>query len=164
VKQALGLVEVSGLSTAIVTADTMVKAANIKILGIENTKGLGYITIKAVGDVGAVTAAVQAGRQMAMMTDKLVSWKVIPRPADYVETVFCKTESTKPAQVETVEASVEAPVEEVQVETVAEPEADVQTEAAAEPEADTQPEAKTDTEPKSEPEPAKKPGTSRRKK
>ena len=41
-KQALGLVEISGLSTAVVVADTMAKAANVRILEIENTKGLGY--------------------------------------------------------------------------------------------------------------------------
>ena len=58
-KQALGLVEISGLSTAVVVADTMAKAANVRILEIENTKGLGYMTIKIVGDVGAVNAAVK---------------------------------------------------------------------------------------------------------
>ncbi len=47
-KQALGLVEISGLSTAVVVADTMAKAANIRILEIENTKGLGYMTLKII--------------------------------------------------------------------------------------------------------------------
>ena len=50
-KQALGLVEISGLSTAVVVADTMAKAANVRILEIENTKGLGYMTIKIVGSL-----------------------------------------------------------------------------------------------------------------
>ena len=48
-KQALGLIEISGLSTAVVAADTMAKAANIRILEIENTKGLGYMTIRLPG-------------------------------------------------------------------------------------------------------------------
>ena len=61
-KQALGLIEISGLSTAVLAADTMAKAANIRILEIENTKGLGYMTIKIAGDVGAVNAAVNAGK------------------------------------------------------------------------------------------------------
>ena len=65
-KQALGLVEISGLSTAVVVADTMAKAANVRILEIENTKGLGYMTIKIVGDVGAVNAAVNAGKQIGI--------------------------------------------------------------------------------------------------
>lgn len=88
-KQALGLVEIQGLSTAVVVADTMAKAANIRILEIENTKGLGYMTIKIAGDVGAVYAAVNAGRQTGIANQKLVSWKVIPRPSDYVEHTFC---------------------------------------------------------------------------
>lgn len=88
-KQALGLVEIQGMSTAVVVADTMAKAANIQILGIENTKGLGYMTIKVAGDVGAVNAAVNAGRQIGTENQKLVSWKVIPRPSDYVEHTFC---------------------------------------------------------------------------
>lgn len=88
-KQALGLVEISGLSTAVVAADTMAKAANIRILEIENTKGLGYMTIKIAGDVGAVNAAVNAGKQIGAANNKLVSWKVIPRPSDYVEQAFC---------------------------------------------------------------------------
>lgn len=95
-KQALGLVEISGLSTAVVVADTMVKAANIRILEIENTKGLGYMTIKVEGDVGAVKAAVDTGCQIGRMNGKLVSWKVIARPSDYVENTFCKKEAAKP--------------------------------------------------------------------
>ena len=39
--QSLGLVEISGMSTALVVADAMAKSANIKIIGIENSKGLG---------------------------------------------------------------------------------------------------------------------------
>lgn len=42
-KQALGLLEVQGLSTAVVAADTMAKAANVRLLEVENTKGSGYM-------------------------------------------------------------------------------------------------------------------------
>ena len=73
-KQALGLIEISGLSTAVLAADTMAKAANIRILEIENTKGLGYMTIKIAGDVGAVNAAVNAGQLIGAAINKLVSW------------------------------------------------------------------------------------------
>ena len=41
-KQALGLVEISGLSTAVVVADTMAKAANVRILEIENKRSWIY--------------------------------------------------------------------------------------------------------------------------
>lgn len=84
----LGLIEVSGLTTAILVADTMAKTANIKILDIENTKGLGYMTIKLCGDVGAVNSAVAAGKKIAIENNALVSVKVIPRCSKDVELAF----------------------------------------------------------------------------
>lgn len=97
-KEALGLVETRGLSTAVLVADTMVKTSNVNIIGIENTKGLGYMTIKISGNVGAVNAAVTAGRQIALENNAFVSAKVIPRPSNYIEGTFCqpKKEETKP--------------------------------------------------------------------
>lgn len=106
-KQALGLVEIAGLSTAIVAADAMAKAANIEIVEVENTKGLGYMTIKAVGDVGAVKAAVDVGRQVGTMHGKLVSYKVIPRPSDYVEQYFVDPDGGEKKQPEAAPAEVE---------------------------------------------------------
>lgn len=94
-KQALGLVEVQGLSTAVVVADTMVKAANVTILEIENSKGQGYMTVKIAGDVGAVNAAVSAGKQTGLENQKLVSFKVIARPADSVDQIFGAAKNTK---------------------------------------------------------------------
>lgn len=86
--QSLGLVEISGMSTALVVADAMAKSANIKIIGIENSKGLGYMTIKITGDIGAVNAAVSAGKQVGITHNHFVSSKVIPRPSDFVYKVF----------------------------------------------------------------------------
>lgn len=86
--QSLGLVEISGMSTALVVADAMAKSANIKIVGIENSKGLGYMTIKITGDIGAVNAAVSAGKQIGITHNHFVSSKVIPRPSDFVYKVF----------------------------------------------------------------------------
>ena len=91
-KEALGLVETRGLVAAIFVSDTMAKTANVKIIGIENTKGLGYMTIKISGDVGAVNAAVTSGKQIAIENNSFVSAKVIPRPSDTVESVFCQPE------------------------------------------------------------------------
>ena len=167
-KQALGLVEISGLSTAVVVADTMAKAANVRILEIENTKGLGYMTIKIVGDVGAVNAAVNAGKQIGTANGKLVSWKVIPRPSDYVDQTFCCPEPPVPpsppkkeAQEET-EAEVEVKAETMEAVKAGEPEEtgleeiapeDTEQETVAEP-AEAGPEPKIEAEPieiKSEP-------------
>ena len=166
-KQALGLVEISGLSTAVVAADTMAKAANIRILEIENTKGLGYMTIKIAGDVGAVNAAVNAGKQIGAANNKLVSWKVIPRPSDYVEHAFCCPEPPVPpsppkkeAQEETENGAESEPAAETEngakAKKVAEPETAAEADPVAETEAETgvQSEAETaETEPAG-PEPA----------
>ena len=161
-KQALGLVEVQGLSTAVVTADTMAKAANVQILEVENTKGSGYMTIKVVGDVGAVNASVQAGRQIAIENQKLVSWKVIPRPSDYIERTFC----TPPTKQESVkeEPKQEAKQESVQPEPVVIPTGTEQpltqevVEMLPEPEAEPLPEIKPQPEVTAEP---KKKGSSK---
>ena len=61
VKDSLGLLEVAGLLGAINASDAMVKAANVRLIGIEKARGLGWMTVKVAGDVGAVEAAVQTG-------------------------------------------------------------------------------------------------------
>lgn len=86
--RALGLVEVIGLTNAIIVADTMLKAANIKMENIEITKGMGFVTVKVSGDVGAVKAAVDSGKSLAVSFDKFVSSKVIPRPANGLDDIF----------------------------------------------------------------------------
>jgi microcompartment protein CcmL/EutN len=96
-KQSLGLVEIIGLSTAVFVADVMVKAANVQIIEMENSKGLGYMTIKIQGDIGAVKAAVDAGCQLGRISGKLAGCKVIPRPSDYVEQTFCNPKGPVPS-------------------------------------------------------------------
>lgn len=85
-KDALGLVEVAGLATAIQVADAMVKSANVTIIDIEKAKGSGWMTVKVHGDVGAVQAAVQAGSAQAEQFGHLIAQKVIPRPAEGLDT------------------------------------------------------------------------------
>lgn len=89
-KEALGLVEIMGLSNTIIVADTMLKTSNVKLIDIENTKGLGYMTIKVTGDVGAVNAAINSGKKVAVENNAFISGKVIPRPSDYIGKVFCQ--------------------------------------------------------------------------
>jgi microcompartment protein CcmL/EutN len=88
-QEALGLVETVGISTAIEVADVMVKAANVKLLEMENTRGGGYMTVKVVGDVGAVKAAVDAAKAAGIKYGNFVSASVIARPADGMAAVFC---------------------------------------------------------------------------
>ena len=87
-KQAIGLVEVKGLASAIEVSDTMVKVANVELLGVEKAKGFGWMTVKVAGDVGAVKAAVDAGKAKAVANNVYLSALVIPRPANNLEKFF----------------------------------------------------------------------------
>lgn len=78
-ERALGLVETKGLIAAIEAADAMVKAAKVKLIGTETTIAA-LITVKVVGEVGAVRAAVDAGARAAERVGELVSTHIIPRP------------------------------------------------------------------------------------
>ena len=89
-KQALGLIETVGLAAAIEAADTAVKAANVKLLGYEKTRGNGMITVKITGDVGAVKAAVTAGVMAANRVNEVYSYHVIPRPHAEIDELIAK--------------------------------------------------------------------------
>lgn len=85
---ALGLIEVVGLATAIKTADVMLKAASVKLLKLEKAKGSGWMTIFVTGDVGAVNAAIESGTASAKGENKFVSSKVIARPGEGIESLI----------------------------------------------------------------------------
>lgn len=89
-EKALGLVEVAGLSSAIETADVMAKAANVELVELEAARGSGMMTIKVNGDVGAVRAAVEAGKAAAMSFGALVSVDIIARPNEDTGRVFVR--------------------------------------------------------------------------
>jgi len=76
---ALGMIETKGLVGAIEAADTMVKAANVRLIGYEKI-GSGLVTVMVRGDVGAVKAATDAGAAAAERVGEVVSVHVIPRP------------------------------------------------------------------------------------
>lgn len=75
----LGLMETFGIVPAIVAADAACKAAMVSLLGYEMARA-GLVTIKLVGDVAAVKAAVSAGAAAAGKVGKVISVHVIPRP------------------------------------------------------------------------------------
>ena len=86
-KLALGMVETRGLIGAIEAADSMVKAANVTLVGREQI-GSGLVTVMVRGDVGAVKAAVEAGASNASRLGELVATHVIPRPHNDVEKIL----------------------------------------------------------------------------
>ena len=84
-QKSLGLIETQGLAGGIEAADAAVKSANVELIGYELTRGGGWTTVKIQGDVGAVKAAVDAARIAAGKVTRVVSRRVIPRPADGLE-------------------------------------------------------------------------------
>lgn len=125
---ALGLIETKGLIGAIEAADAMAKSANVKIIGKEKITAA-LVTIKVVGEVAAVKAAVDAGAAAAQRVGHLVSAHVIPRPDDQLEDIiydFKENVSSK----EEIEEIIPEPVKEVIVEekiTEVEPEIEEET-------------------------------------
>lgn len=93
-QNALGLIETIGLVAAIEAADAAVKAANIRLIGYELTKGGGMTVVKLSGDVGAVTAAVAAGKAAAEKVGKVWTAYVIPRPHHETNAVIFTRETT----------------------------------------------------------------------
>lgn len=89
--EALGMIETKGLVACIEAADSMVKAANVQMIGYEKI-GSGLVTVMVRGDVGAVKAAVDAGAAAAGRVGEVVSTHVIPRPHTDVERILPKFE------------------------------------------------------------------------
>lgn len=80
---AVGFIETRGLVGAIEAADSMVKAANVEVEGYRTLRN-GQVSVVVRGDVGAVTAAVAAGRAATLQVGELYTSHNIPRP--HVET------------------------------------------------------------------------------
>ena len=78
-QEALGMIETKGLVAAIEAADTMVKSANVTLVGYEK-----------IGS-GLVKAATDAGSAAATKVGELVSIHVIPRPHTEVEKILPTT-------------------------------------------------------------------------
>ncbi len=79
--QAIGMLETQGLTAALEATDTMLKAADVTLVGKEKI-GAAYVTIIIKGDVAAVQAAVDAGAKAVGSLGKLIAAHVIARPHD----------------------------------------------------------------------------------
>ena len=85
--EALGMIETRGLTAAVEAADTMVKAAEVTLIGTEKI-GSGLVSVMVRGDVGAVKAAVEAGDASARRLGEVIATHVIPRPHSDVEKIL----------------------------------------------------------------------------
>ena len=86
-QEALGMVETRGLVAAIEAADSMLKAANVVLVGTEKI-GSGLVSVMVRGDVGAVKSAVEVGSSNAAKLGELIATHVIPRPHNDVEKIL----------------------------------------------------------------------------
>lgn len=82
---ALGMIETSGLLSAIEAADAGLKAADVRLLGTDYVRG-GLVMVRFEGDVAAVQAAVDAGTMAAQRIGNVITSHVIPRA---MPEVFC---------------------------------------------------------------------------
>lgn len=90
-RDALGFIETCGLVSVLEAADAMCKAADVELVGYENTAS-GLISVVVRGDVGAVQSAVDAGAKRAeeVGKDQVYSHVVIPNPHPDVEKIVSK--------------------------------------------------------------------------
>ncbi|CAM2361635.1 BMC domain-containing protein [Listeria seeligeri] len=122
--EALGLIEVTGFLGAVVAADTCLKAANVELIQCEVIKG-GLTTVELTGDVGAVNAAIEAGKAATESLGCLVSSHVIARMSEETKSLFVPTEQEKEeiiqeviqeiAEVTTITDSTEQKLREMKV-------------------------------------------------
>lgn len=82
-KQSLGFVECDGLSSAVVAADKMLKTAAVKLEGMHETMGIGWVTVKIGGDLSAVQAAVDEVK--ATMPKIVMGSVVLGMPAEGID-------------------------------------------------------------------------------
>jgi ethanolamine utilization protein EutM len=79
--QSLALLEVANLTPALVVTDHCLKAAGVRLLGIESTDSADQC-IKLVGETGAVMAAGQAGVELARQMGSRATLSVLPAPVE----------------------------------------------------------------------------------
>ena len=78
--KAIALLEVQAMVAAIVGLDAMVKAADVKLIHVEKRLGGRLVTVVVEGEVSAVTAAVEAGKNAAAEVGNVKVCEVIARP------------------------------------------------------------------------------------
>ncbi|MDR6550562.1 BMC domain-containing protein [Paenibacillus qinlingensis] len=87
--QALGMIETRGYIASVVAADAMIKSANVTLIRQESVDA-GLMTILVAGDVGAVQAALDAGKEAAKRVGVMIAAHMIARPDDGVNHILTK--------------------------------------------------------------------------
>lgn len=87
--QAIGILETQGLTAILEATDAMLKAADVKLVGKEKI-GAAYVTVIVTGDIAAVSAAIEAGKQAVGQLGKVIAGHVIARPHDELTALLPK--------------------------------------------------------------------------
>ncbi len=80
---ALGFIETQGFTAVFEAIDTACKAASVEVVGKEKLGG-GYVTVVIQGQLSAVSAAIETGKEKVNGLGKLIAAHVIARPSDAV--------------------------------------------------------------------------------
>lgn len=80
---ALGFIETQGFTAVFEAIDTACKAASVEVVGKEKLGG-GYVTVVIQGQLSAVSAAVESGKEKVGALGKLIAAHVIARPSEAV--------------------------------------------------------------------------------
>lgn len=100
--EALGMIETKGMLPSVEALDSMLKAADVRLVN-NTTIGGGLVTSIIAGDVGAVKAAVDAGvaAVRALAPEALISEHVIPRPDSSIAFLVERPEPSEDPDPET---------------------------------------------------------------
>ncbi|MBX9974867.1 BMC domain-containing protein [Cytobacillus firmus] len=105
--RALGMIETRGLIGSIEAADAMLKAADVTLVKQEKVDAA-LVTVLVQGDVSAVQAAVDAGKEAAARVGELVSAHVIPHPDEDIKKALL--DDRKPKEMKQESAPESPPV------------------------------------------------------
>ncbi len=90
--KALGMIEVYSFTTALCVADTMAKAADIKVIAFDRNRPISpdvpaplVMEVKIEGETAAVEEAIQVGKKYAEEKGKYITSHIIPRPDKQTE-------------------------------------------------------------------------------
>src|SRR5690242_7396680 len=81
--QALGFIETQGFTAVFEAIDAACKAAKVEVVGKEKLGG-GFVTVVIQGQLAAVDAAIQSGKESVDGLGKLIAAHVIARPSEPV--------------------------------------------------------------------------------
>lgn len=104
---AQGFIEVTGYVAAVEAADTMIKAANVKVARVHKVDGP-RVCVICEGDVAACQAAVDAAYGVCAPKGTVIGTNIIARPADGGQETYAFLDSINAQKAAKKKAKMEA--------------------------------------------------------